>query len=296
MPPRADGPGHDWPGGRGPGLTLAGGSADATVVVTGGVSRAAEDAAGRFETPAQTVRRHGLPLALHTDLSGVFVKDPNRPPQPDPGGPRARHAGDPPDRCPQPGGEGPGRAAVGDPPGPLRARAAAWSRDDDRGRQRAPRPVPAPPQRAVRRPGREPRARLAALARRPPARGGPVLRARPQGRPGRDGRLGRRGLALPRRRGGGSWAGRATIARERLDGSPWARDGQGPCRLTDAPPTAPVLRARKGDRVPELAPPPGPREPVADPAPSAATAAPLRRRDPMGHPWRRHPAVRPEPR
>ena len=28
----------------------------------------------------QTVRRYGLPLALYSDLSGIFIKDPNRPP------------------------------------------------------------------------------------------------------------------------------------------------------------------------------------------------------------------------
>ncbi len=77
---QTDGSKHDWLEERGPELTLVGGIDDATGTVTGGRFRAAEDAAGYFEMLVQTIRRHGLPLALYTDLSGVFIKDPNRPP------------------------------------------------------------------------------------------------------------------------------------------------------------------------------------------------------------------------
>jgi len=104
-----------------------------------------------------------------------------------------------------------------------------------------------------------------------------------------------RSLALPRRPGGGSWARRQVVVQERLDGSLWARDGQDLYRLIEAPPTAPVLRARKLPRVPELASPPEPREPVIEPAPSAATTPRSGGRPGEGHPWRRYPAVRPRP-
>jgi transposase len=77
---QTDGSKHDWLEGRGPVMTLVGGIDDATGAVTGGVFRAAEDGAGYFEMLLQTVGRHGLPLALYSDLSGIFIKDPNRPP------------------------------------------------------------------------------------------------------------------------------------------------------------------------------------------------------------------------
>ena len=73
---QTDGSKHDWLEGRGPVMTLVAGIDDATGTVTGGVFRAAEDAAGYFLMLAQTVRRHGLPLALDSDRSGVFIKDP----------------------------------------------------------------------------------------------------------------------------------------------------------------------------------------------------------------------------
>ncbi len=77
---QTDGSKPDWLEGRGPWLTLVAGIDDATGGVSGGTFRAAEDAAGYFEMLRQTTRRHGLPLALYSDLSGVFIKDPNRPP------------------------------------------------------------------------------------------------------------------------------------------------------------------------------------------------------------------------
>jgi hypothetical protein len=77
---QTDGSKHDWLEGRGPVMTLVGGIDDATGAVTGGVFRAAEDGAGYFEMLLQTVGRHGLPLALYSDLSGIFIKDPDRPP------------------------------------------------------------------------------------------------------------------------------------------------------------------------------------------------------------------------
>ena len=77
---QTDGSRHDWLEGRGSWLTLVGGIDDATGRVTGATFRAAEDAAGYFTMLTATAHRHGLPLALYTDLHGIFVKDPNRPP------------------------------------------------------------------------------------------------------------------------------------------------------------------------------------------------------------------------
>ena len=47
---QVDGSRHDWLEGRGPWLTLIGGIDDATSLVTGGIFRAQEDAAG-YLTP-----------------------------------------------------------------------------------------------------------------------------------------------------------------------------------------------------------------------------------------------------
>jgi hypothetical protein len=79
----------------------------------------------------------------------------------------------------------------------------------------------------------------------------------------------------------------ARTLEERLDGSLWVgADGQHH-RLVEAPPLAPVLRARKLNRIEDVVP-------VAEPpavtgrAPSAASVA-----ERPTHPWRQYPAVRP---
>jgi hypothetical protein len=88
----------------------------------------------------------------------------------------------------------------------------------------------------------------------------------------------------------GAWAGRAVVLQERLDGSLWAGRGDECVALAPAPDTAPVLRARKLNRVPELALPPEPVDPTpAAPPSSAATVV----RPARTHPWRQYPAVRP---
>lgn len=299
---QTDGSKHDWLEGRGPVMTLVGGIDDATGIVTGGVFRAAEDAAGYFEMLVQTVRRHGLPLALYSDLSGVFIKDPNRPPTLaeqltgrtsltqvgralDDLGVRwigARSA------------EAKGRA------GPL------WGTFQDR--------LVSELRRAAITTLEEANDLFAWYLPRhnhrfavPPTDAAPAWRDWPTDLPpeavlcfeyprrvGRDATIGWDGgsLALPRRPGGTSWAGRRVAVQERLDGSLWARDDHDLYRLVEAPPTAPVLRARRLARVPELDTPPEPREPVTDPAPSAASSA----RPRSDHPWRRYPSVRPRAR
>ena len=77
---QTDGSTHDWLEDRGPRLTLVGGIDDATSAITGATFRAAEDAAGYFLMLTETVRTHGLPLALYTDRAGIFIKETNRPP------------------------------------------------------------------------------------------------------------------------------------------------------------------------------------------------------------------------
>jgi transposase len=71
---QVDGSRHDWLEGRGPWLTLVGGIDDATGVVTGGVFREQEDAAGYLEVLTQTATHHGLPVGLYSDRHGIFWK------------------------------------------------------------------------------------------------------------------------------------------------------------------------------------------------------------------------------
>jgi transposase len=296
---QTDGSRHDWLEGRGPWLTLVAGIDDATGVVTGGVFRAAEDGAGYFEMLRQTVDRHGLPLALYTDLSGVFIKDPNRPPT------LAEQLT--------------GRASLTQVGRALDDLGVRWiGARSAEAKGRAERLWGTLQDRLVselRRHGvttLEGANELFAwyLPRHnrrfavPPADAEAAWRPWPADLPleavlcfeyprrvARDATVGWDGgsLALPRRRGGAGWAGRRVVVQERLDGSLWARDELECYPLVPAPPTAPVLRARRLNRVPELVTPPEPRVTTTDKAPSAAST-PRNRAD---HPWRRYPAVRP---
>jgi transposase len=69
---QVDGSKHDWLEGRGPWLTLVGGIDDATGIVTGGVFREQEDAAGYLVVLGQTAGEFGLPLGLYSDRHGIF--------------------------------------------------------------------------------------------------------------------------------------------------------------------------------------------------------------------------------
>jgi transposase len=296
---QTDGSRHAWLEGRGPELTLIAGIDDATGIVTGGVFRAAEDAAGYFEMLGQTIRRHGVPLALYSDLSGVFIKDPNRPPT------LAEQLT--------------GRQSLTQVGRALEVLGVRWiGARSAEAKGRAERLWGTLQDRLVSELRRHGVATLEGanelfawyLPRHnrrfavEAADGDPAWCRWPSDLPpeavlcfeyprrvARDATVGWDGgaLALPRRRGGASWAGRRVVVQERLDGSLWARDENECYPLVAAPATAPVLRARKLDRVPELVAPPEPRATTTDKPPSAASTP----RRPADHPWRRYPAVRP---
>lgn len=296
---QTDGSKHDWLEGRGPVMTLVAGIDDATGMVTGGTFRAAEDAAGYFTMLAQTVARHGLPLALYSDLSGVFIKDPNRPPtlaEQLTGRASLTQVGRALDEL--------GIRWIGARSAEAKGRVERlWGTLQDRLVSELRRAAVATLEDANELfawyvPYYNRRFAVEAAAGEPAWRSWPsdlppeaVLCFEYPRRAARDATVGWDGatLALPRRRGGAGWAGRRVVVQERLDGSLWARDDRDLYPLAVAPPTAPVLRARKLTRVPELTPPPEPRQSVTDPAPSAASTP----RTPSDHPWRRYPAVRP---
>jgi transposase len=69
---QTDGSRHDWLAERGPRLTLVAAIDDATGIVTGATFREQEDAAGYLTVLRDTIRRHGVPLALYRDRHGIF--------------------------------------------------------------------------------------------------------------------------------------------------------------------------------------------------------------------------------
>jgi transposase len=69
---QTDGSRHDWLAERGPRLTLVAAIDDATGIITGATFREQEDAAGYLTVLRQTIRRHGIPLALYRDRHGIF--------------------------------------------------------------------------------------------------------------------------------------------------------------------------------------------------------------------------------
>jgi transposase len=69
---QVDGSRHDWLEDRGPRLTLVGGIDDATGRMTGATFRDQEDTAGYLVVLRDTVRRHGVPLAVYRDRHGLF--------------------------------------------------------------------------------------------------------------------------------------------------------------------------------------------------------------------------------
>jgi transposase len=69
---QTDGSRHDWLAERGPRLTLVAAIDDATGIITGATFREQEDAAGYLTVLRDTVRRHGIPIALYRDRHGIF--------------------------------------------------------------------------------------------------------------------------------------------------------------------------------------------------------------------------------
>jgi hypothetical protein len=69
---QTDGSRHDWLEGRGPRLTLVGAIDDATGRMTAATFRDQEDVAGYLIVLRETVRRHGVPLALYRDRHTLF--------------------------------------------------------------------------------------------------------------------------------------------------------------------------------------------------------------------------------
>jgi transposase len=295
---QADGSRHDWLEERGPRLTLVSAIDDATGIITGATFRDQEDAVGYFTVLGQTADRYGLPEAVYTDLHAIFIKEPNRPPtlvEQLAGKRSLTQVG----RALDVLGVGWIGARSAQAKGRIersngtlqdrlvselrRARVTTRAEADELLGWFLPRHnrrfgvEPADPTPAWR-PWPDGAAREAILCFHYPRKAA------------RDATISWAGLslALPRRRDGRAWAGRLVIVQERLDGSLWVDDSGELHPLTPAPPTAPLLRARSLERVPELVPPPEPRRPI-ERAPSAATAS----RPKADHPWRRYPAVRP---
>ncbi len=69
---QTDGSRHDWLEGRGPRLTLVGAIDDATGRMTAATFRDQEDAAGYLIVLRETVRRHGVPVAIYRDRHSLF--------------------------------------------------------------------------------------------------------------------------------------------------------------------------------------------------------------------------------
>jgi transposase len=298
---QVDGSRHDWLEGRGPVLTLVGAIDDATGLFTGATFRAQEDAAGYFGVLAQTVRAHGLPVALYSDQHGIFVKNPHRPATLTEqltgrrGTTQIRRALDEAGvgwiGATSPQAKGRIERGWGTAQDRLRSelrRAAAATIEEanavlavwlDRHNTRFAVP-PADPEPAWR-PWPEGPAIEAVLCFHYPRRVAPDATISWEGRP----------LALPPRADGRSWAGAAVIVQERLDGSLWVTHAGLDYRLTAAPAGPVTLRARhlSLDPLADLiaASRPEPLEVL----PSAASIGPGNH-DP-NHPWRRYPAVRP---
>lgn len=294
---QADGSKHDWLEGRGPELSLVAGIDDAIGQFSGAIFRQQEDAAGYFEMLAQTAHGPGLPLALYTDRHGIFVTE----------------QGKEPTLSEQLSGQHPvtqvGRA--------LEALGVRWipaSSPQAKGRsERAWGTLQDRLVSELRRAGAstltEANLVLATYLPRFNARFGvpaaidePAWQLWPSAFPveaelcfhyrrtvARDATISwdGRALAVPRRRDRDSWAGRRVTLEERLDGSLWVRDGSEHHRLSQAPPLAPLLRARPISRAAAVEPPSD--RPVSDePRPPSASPKPRVPYKPAAdHPWRR---------
>lgn len=288
---RTDGSRHDWLEGRGPVLTLLGLVDDATGRYTGATFRDQEDAAGYLDILGRTIRAHGVPLAVYSDRHGIFR---------------------PPDRAPTLTEQLTGMRGMSQVGRALHEAGIGWvGARSPQGKGRVERSWGTAQDRLVSELRREGAATLEdaneVLARYVPRHAGwfgvPAAEPVPAWRawsspfpiesvPGfhYDRRAAAddtlswdgRSLAIPRLEGGGQGR-RTVIVEEHLDGSLWVRDGAAHGRLTEAPPSAPVLRARHRTLLDELESVPEPRHP--DPVDHPSSAADTRR-PATDHPWR----------
>jgi transposase len=294
---QVDGSRHDWLEGRGPMLTLVGAIDDATGIVTAATFRDAEDAAGYLEVFRRTVSRYGRPLAVYSDQHGIFIKDANRPPTlaEQLAGKRGfTQVGRALDEA------GIGWIGASSPQAKGRVE-RLWGTKQDR--------LVSELRRARAATIEEANVVLARYLPRhnrrfavDPADPEPAWRSWPAElelaavfafcyprRVANDATLAWAGssLALPRRADGRSWAGRRVTVEERLDGSLWVGAEGLHRRLTEAPPLAPVLRARRLERIESILP--TTERPITTAV--VTTSATIEPRP--THPWRQYPAVRP---
>ena len=294
---QVDGSRHDWLEGRGPVLTLVGGIDDATSLVTGGTFREQEDAAGYLITLTQTAERFGLPGALYSDLHGIFVKDPNRPPtlaEQLTGKRSLTQVGRALDDA--------GIAWIGAHSAQAKGRVErVWGTLQDRlvselRRRRAATIEEANEVLAVYLPRHNRRFAVPAAIEEPAWRAwtdglvaASVFAFHYPRKVARDATISWDGLplALPRRRDGRSWAGRVVTLEERLDSSLWVNH-EGLCYpLAPAPLEPRTLRVRDLHRPS----PEAPAQPLP-PSPTRATQTNGPTKPASTHPWRRYPAVR----
>ena len=289
---QTDGSRHDWLEGRGPVLTLLGLVDDATGRYTGATFRDQEDAAGYLDILQRTVRAHGLPLAVYSDRHGIFR---------------------PPDRAPTLTEQLAGSRGLTQVGRALGEAGIGWiGAHSPQAKGRVERGWGTAQDRLVSELRRAGAATLdeanEVLVRYLPRHNGwfevPAVEHEPAWRPWSspwpiesvlsfhyerrastddtlpwDGRS----LAVPRLSGSGRGR-RTVIVEEHLDGSLWVRDGTAHGRLTEAPPRAPVLRARTRTRFEDLEPTVEPRHP--DPAVRPATVG-AAWHPPADHPWRK---------
>jgi hypothetical protein len=293
---QVDGSRHDWLEGRGPMLTLIGAIDDATGIVTAATFRDAEDAAGYLEVFRRTIATYGRPLAIYSDQHPIFIKDPNRPPTL--------------------GEQLAGKRGFTQVGRALDEASIGWiGASSPQAKGRVERLWGTKQDRLVselRRAGASTiEAANVVLARYLPRHNRRFAIApedpEPAWRPwpaeldlagvfsfcyprrvANDATLAWAGtsLALPQRADRRSWAGRTVIVEERLDGSLWVGADGLHQRLTEAPPLAPILRARRLQRIEARLPAPE-RAVATSTPPSSVSMSP---RPP--HPWRRYPAIR----
>ena len=249
---QVDGSRHRWLGGDGPFLTLVGAIDDATGVVTAGSSGSRRTRQATSPSSPPTVRSHGLPMAVYSDRHTLFVV--RGPAAHARGTARGSRAADP----GRPGARAAGIGWIGARSPQAKGRIERlWGTLQDR--------LVAELRLAGARSMGDANAVLAGYLPRHNARFGveptvPVAAWRdwtvedpwrrcsaslPEARRQRcHGQLGR-SVAGPATTWTGSWAGRAVVLEERLDGSLWVAHGGQRHPVAPAPPGAVLLRARR---------------------------------------------------